>query len=341
MIKSWVFEFFQAPAVDDTLDPQRSAAYFNGYLDIWARAESLGFHGIFFSEHHFGPAYSPSPNLLVAQIAARTKSLRLGVMGMVLPYHQPWRIVEEIGMLDHLTGGRFEIGTSAGIPNEMEKVGLGVEEARARNDEAQDIIDAALRAPVTSHHGKYWRFDNLRLVPRPLQQPTPPVWTTVISTSSARRAARRGSKICTGFLPNAKVMEIFDAYRDEAKSLGWSATADHLALRRQVAFAASGEQARELHAAHRAGSSQRLANDPRFVVPGRQELDTPVAHAFSLGEEENIVDLPEQVGNEIVRQCREVGAGHFLATFRGAGAIKDVWETFGREVNPVLARASV
>ena len=72
-------------------------------------------------------------------------------------------------MLDHLTGGRLEIGTSAGIPNEMEKVGLGVEEARARNDEAQDIIDAALRNPVISHHGKYWKFDNLRLVPRPLQ----------------------------------------------------------------------------------------------------------------------------------------------------------------------------
>ena len=48
-------------------------------------------------------------------------------MGMVLPYHQPWRIVEEIGMLDHLTNGRLEIGTSAGIPDEMEKVGLGVE----------------------------------------------------------------------------------------------------------------------------------------------------------------------------------------------------------------------
>ena len=74
MIKSWVFEFFQAPAVDDTLDPQRSAAYFNGYLDLWARAESLGFHGIFFSEHHFGPAYSPSPNLLVAHVAARTRT---------------------------------------------------------------------------------------------------------------------------------------------------------------------------------------------------------------------------------------------------------------------------
>src|SRR5262245_48418768 len=81
-------------------------------------------------------------------MALRTKRLRLGVMGMVIPYHQPWRIVEEIGILDHLTGGRLEIGTSAGIPNEMELVGLDVNEGRARNDEALEILDAALSEPI-------------------------------------------------------------------------------------------------------------------------------------------------------------------------------------------------
>ena len=62
-----------------------------------ARAEVLGYEGIFFSEHHFGPAYSPAPNLLIAQVALKTRTIRLGVMGLVLPYHQPWKIVEEIG----------------------------------------------------------------------------------------------------------------------------------------------------------------------------------------------------------------------------------------------------
>ena len=133
-------------------------------------------------------------------------------------------------------------------------------------------------------------------------------------------------------------MEIFDAYRDEASRLAGRRL-------RPPCLAPSGcvyrrrRKAREVQASHRDGSSHRLVNDPRFVVPGRQALDTPVAHAFSLGEEENIVDVPERVGKEIVRQCREVGAGHFLATFRGTGAIKDAWETFGREVNPVLAGA--
>ena len=82
-------------------------------------------------------------------------------MGLVLPYHQPWKVVEEIGMLDHLTQGRLEIGTAAGIPQEMAQVGMSVAEARERNDEAIEILDKALAEPVTSHHGKYWQFHRI------------------------------------------------------------------------------------------------------------------------------------------------------------------------------------
>ncbi len=168
----WIFEFFPAPREPGaTDDPHQSADYFNWYLDLWPRAEPLGYEGIFFSEHHFGLAYSPCPNLLIAQVAVRTRTIRLGVMGVVLPYHQPWKVVEEIGMLDHLTQGRLEIGTAAGIPQEMAQVGLSVAEARERNDEAIEIMDAALAAPVISHHGKYWRFTNLRLGAAPVAAP--------------------------------------------------------------------------------------------------------------------------------------------------------------------------
>ena len=73
-------------------------------------------------------------------------------------YHAPWQLVEEIGMLDHLTGGRLEIGTAAGIPNEMAKVGLGHDEARARNDEVLESLDLALKSPVISYHGKFWHI---------------------------------------------------------------------------------------------------------------------------------------------------------------------------------------
>jgi len=79
-------------------DARDVAALFARYLDLWVRDEALGFEGILFSEHHFGRSYSASPNLLIAALASRTKKLRLGVMGVVLPYYHPARVVEEIGI---------------------------------------------------------------------------------------------------------------------------------------------------------------------------------------------------------------------------------------------------
>jgi alkanesulfonate monooxygenase SsuD/methylene tetrahydromethanopterin reductase-like flavin-dependent oxidoreductase (luciferase family) len=106
MIKPWLFEFLPELGSPST-EPNAAdvTALFGRYLDLWVRDEALGFEGIFFSEHHFGRSYSPSPNLLIAALGPRTKKLRLGVMGVVLPYYHPARVVEEIGMLDHLTGG--------------------------------------------------------------------------------------------------------------------------------------------------------------------------------------------------------------------------------------------
>jgi alkanesulfonate monooxygenase SsuD/methylene tetrahydromethanopterin reductase-like flavin-dependent oxidoreductase (luciferase family) len=345
MIKPWIFEFFPAPHEPGaTDDPRRSAEYFNWYLDLWLRAEPLGYEGIFFSEHHFGMAFSPCPNLLIAQMAPRTRTLRLGVMGLVLPYHQPWKIVEEICMLDHLTQGRLEIGTAAGIPQEMEQVGLSVAEARERNDEAIEIMDAALAEPVTSHHGKYWQFTNLRLAPRPLQRPHPPKWVTVISEESARKAARRGAKICTGFHPTDRVRSIFDAYRDEAARVGTPSGPDQFALRRQVSIGADDAAVRAGALVREQNTRARLFHDPRLATPDRAVFDTPVSHAFSIGSDEFIAGRPESVAEQAIGQCREVGAGHFLATFDRSAAREDLraaWEMFGTEVVPELRRATV
>jgi len=341
MIKPWIFEFFRSPqALALQSDPDASQRYFNAYLELWASAEPAGFEGIFFSEHHFGISYSPAPNLLIANVALRTKKIRLGVMGVVPPYHSPWELVEEIGMLDHLTGGRLEIGTAAGIPQEMAQVGLGLEEARARNDEALEIVDKALVSPVISHHGKFWNFDNLRLTPRPLQQPSPPKWVTVVSTSSARKAARRGAKICTGFHPLNKVVEIFDAYRDEADKAGRKVGPEDICLRRVVTMLDNDRKAEALVATQRRDFRKFLEVDPRVDTPERPALlDTPTAHAFSIGDEEFIAGTPAAVAEQIVTQCRGAGAGHFAAIFGRATAPEEQmgwYRDFGAGTIPTL-----
>jgi len=346
MIKPWIFEFFGTPAeFHERFDASRSLRYFEAYLDLWASAEPAGFEGIFFSEHHFGAGYSPAPNLLIASVAGRTRTLRLGTLGMVPPYHSPWQLVEEIGMLDHLTGGRLEIGTAAGIPNEMEKVGLGPDEARARNDEALEILDAALRSPVISHHGKFWRFDNLRLTPRPVQQPAPPVWVTVVSTSSARKAARRGAKLCTGFHPLAKIVEIFDAFRDEADKIDRKVGPDDLCIRRQVTLLDDDREVAAVVDAQRRNALKFLQADPRLDTADRPAiLDTPTAHAFSVGDDEFIAGTAPFVAAQVIDQCRAAGAGHFAATFNRSQPperLKEWYVKYGSHVIPKLRHAVV
>jgi alkanesulfonate monooxygenase SsuD/methylene tetrahydromethanopterin reductase-like flavin-dependent oxidoreductase (luciferase family) len=248
-------------------------------------------------------------------------------------------------MLDHLTGGRLEIGTAAGIPNEMAKVGLGPDEARARNDEVLDILDAALKSPVISHHGKFWKFDNLRLTPRPLQQPSPPVWVTVVSPSSARKAARRGAKLCTGFHPLSKIIEIFDAFRDEAHKAGRKVGPEDLCIRRQVTMLGDDRDAPAVVDTLLRNMRKFLEADPRLDTPDRPAvLDTPTAHAFSIGDDEVIAGTAPSVAAQIIDQCRAAGAGHFAANFNRSqppAKLKEWYAEFGSQVIPGLRHASV
>src|SRR5215468_7204968 len=244
MIRPWIFEFLYAPGgLGEDVAPEVATAVFDAGVTHWRHIETLGFEGIFFSEHHFGLSYSPSPNLLIAAIARGTKRMRLGTMGMVLPLYQPWRMLEEIGMLDHLTGGRLEIGCASGVPQELIQIGIAPEENRERFNEALDILDDWLARPVISHRGHYWNFDNLRIVPRPLQRPSPPKWTTVVSPASATKSAGRRSKICTAFESVERIKEIFDAYRAEADRTDFACGPDHLAIRRNITVAASAAEA--------------------------------------------------------------------------------------------------
>jgi alkanesulfonate monooxygenase SsuD/methylene tetrahydromethanopterin reductase-like flavin-dependent oxidoreductase (luciferase family) len=342
MIKPWLFEFLpELGSSSVEPEPTAVAAHFARYLDLWVRDEALGFEGIFFSEHHFGGSYSPSPNLLIAALASRTKRLRLGVMGVVLPYYHPARVVEEIGILDHLTGGRLEIGTAIGVPQELRRLNMTMAEARERNDEIVAVLDAALANRVVSHRGKYFSFSNLRLLPRPLQQPSPPRWTPVISVDSARRAARRRTKISTGFNSTQSVKRIFDAYRDEAAAAGFEAGPEYLALRRRVTVAPTSDQARVYAEAVTERLKSFIAEDERLSanVP-----DAPApSGGFTLSDDEFVTGTAKEVAQIIIDQCQTVGAGHFLTVLNWSAPLDEVTqahELFGREAIPLLRRAS-
>lgn len=343
MIKPWLFEFFPelgGPGADP--DPADVAAHFQRYLDLWVRDEALGFEGIFFSEHHFGRSYSASPNLLIASLAQRTKTLRLGVMGVVLPYYHPARVVEEIGMLDHLTGGRLEIGTAIGVPQELARLNMTMAEARERNDEIVAVLDASLTDRVVSHQGKHFSLSDLRLLPRMLQQPSPPRWTTVVSVESARRAARRRVKISTGFNSTETIKRIFDAYREEAKAAGYDAGPECFALRRRVTVAPTDAQARLYAQAVMDRLKAFVAEDDRLSTNVPDAPAPSGGGGFTLSDDEFITGTAKGVAQTIIGQCRAIRAGHFLAVLNWSAPFDEVaqaHELFGREAIPMLRAA--
>jgi alkanesulfonate monooxygenase SsuD/methylene tetrahydromethanopterin reductase-like flavin-dependent oxidoreductase (luciferase family) len=345
LIKPWIFEFMQAPNLNESeILPSTVTAVFNEGFRLWLEVERLGFEGIFFSEHHFGLSYSPSPNLLIAAISRHTTRLRLGTMGIVVPFYAPWRIIEELKMLDHLTNGRLEIGFAAGVPQELQRIGIGMEEARERFNEALEILDAGLMDPVINYSGKYWNLENLRLLPNVFLQSSPPKWTTVVSTGSAQKSAQRASKICTGFESISRVTEIFDVYRRESAQLGFQVGPDHLAIRRNISISHDEARAREESRAEKDATLKLVAGDSRVVKGASSLLDAPKAGAgFSLHDDDYIAGTPAQVAEQIIDQCRKCGAGHFLAMLGRSfeERRREAVTLFGEEVIPQLRRAQI
>jgi alkanesulfonate monooxygenase SsuD/methylene tetrahydromethanopterin reductase-like flavin-dependent oxidoreductase (luciferase family) len=342
MIKPWIFEFLYAPgAQGEEVAPQTAAAVFEKGIAHWQHMDNLAFEGIFFSEHHFGLSYSPSPNLLIAAIARSTKRLRLGTMGMVLPLYQPWRILEEIGMLDHLTGGRLEIGCASGVPQELIQIGITGEENRERFNEALAILDTWLDRPVISHHGRYWNFANLRIVPRPLQRPSPPKWTTVVSPASAIKSAGRRSKVCTAFESVARITEFFDAYRAEADRFGFACGPEQFAIRRNISIGPNAADARETSRIAKEMTRKVIAGDPRAKIASSSLLDAKTG--FAVHDDEFIAGTPAQVAEQIVAQCRACGAGHIVAILgRAVDAHRmRAVELFADQVIPILRSAEI
>ena len=324
--------------------PQVTAEHYRWHLEFWRRAEEFGFEGIFFSEHHFGLGFSPSPNLLIARTAAVTRTLRLGVMGVVLPYYEPWRVVEEIGMLDQLTGGRIEIGTASGIPQEMAQVGLSVEEANARAAEAIEILDAALRQPVISHHGKYWNFDNLRIEPRPVQQSA----SAEMGDGRQHRIRTQGGAARRQDLhrlspdrPHPRNFRRLSRRGGARRPSGRAGPARHppqhqCRRRRQTR---PGRRRAIRCALYR----EALTHDPRFTESPLPDAPGPT-HTFSVGDDEFIAGTGMDVAEQIIAQCRRVGCGHFLCNFGRMPTLDQrmaAFELYARDVIPVLRRAAV
>jgi alkanesulfonate monooxygenase SsuD/methylene tetrahydromethanopterin reductase-like flavin-dependent oxidoreductase (luciferase family) len=180
--------------------------------------DQAGIWGYHLAQHHQTPlGMAPSPNLFLAAAAQHTRHLRLGTAVYLLPFYSPLRLIEEICMLDHLSGGRVEIGVGAGVsPFELAQHRIPFYDRRDIYEDALEVIVKGLRNERLTHRGPYYRYDNVPMELRPMQRPHPALWYGSISDDSARHAARHGMHMIS-LGPIQLVKRVTSVYREHVK----------------------------------------------------------------------------------------------------------------------------
>jgi alkanesulfonate monooxygenase SsuD/methylene tetrahydromethanopterin reductase-like flavin-dependent oxidoreductase (luciferase family) len=177
------------------------ATAFQEALELTDAAEAWGLDGVWLGEIHFNPSRSvqSAPIALASFMAARTRRVRIGTAVTVLPLANPLRIAEEVATIDHLSGGRFEFGIGrSGSPRAYDVLNIPYGESQARFEEALAILKEAWKGEPFSYEGKFYRFQNTTVAPRPVQSPHPPMRMAANSPDTFRFVGRVGLPLFVG-----------------------------------------------------------------------------------------------------------------------------------------------
>lgn len=226
------------------------AERFAEMLDLIAYGETLGFDVAWLAEIHFGGAFSllSAPLTVVPAIAARTQRIRIGTAVSLLPLHHPLHLAEQAATADLLSGGRLEFGVGRGsIPTQFHGFGVPVAENSARFAEALEIIRLAWTTERFSYTGQFYRVENLAVVPKPLQQPHPPIRVGVHTAESFSYLGELGLPIYSGTTttPLPQLREGMALYRRQLHTHGHAWRADQMALMLPMYVAPTSTAARE------------------------------------------------------------------------------------------------
>jgi alkanesulfonate monooxygenase SsuD/methylene tetrahydromethanopterin reductase-like flavin-dependent oxidoreductase (luciferase family) len=294
------------------------AGLYASRLDLLETADRAGFRTYHVAEHHATRlGMAPSPSVFLAAVAQRTRRIRLGPLVYILPLYAPLRLIEEICMLDQLSGGRFELGVGRGIsPYELAYCGLNFHEAVEMYAEALDVILAGLQTRRLTHHGRYYRYLGVPIELEPVQKPYPPLWQGVVSPESARDAARRGVSV-VGNAPNATMKSVADAYYEARQAagagVGGAGGAGLVGMQRHVYVAETDAEALEIaRPAYRVWYESLTSLWRAFgSVPYRFSETLERAQANDAA----IVGSPATVRAEIERHIAETGCNYFVTRF--------------------------
>ena len=194
-----------------------AAEIYEQRLRMLEYADEAGFFCYHLAEHHTTPlSLAPPPALFMAAAAQRTRRIHLGPLVYLLPLYNPLRLVQEVCMLDQMSGGRLELGVGRGVvPYELARYGVDAEDSREMFLEALDVLVQGMTDGVLSYEGKFFSFQDVQLFTRPLQRPYPPLWYATNNPESMPWMARNGMNTAHIFHPSSTARSHFDVFKRE------------------------------------------------------------------------------------------------------------------------------
>ena len=352
-------------------DPRKAHGMYNEFMDELEFAAEMGFDGICVNEHHSN-AYGlmPSPNLIAASLARRTRDTALVIMGNSLAlYDPPTRVAEEMAMIDCISGGRVVAGFPVGTPMDTcFAYGRNPSQLRQRYHEAHDLILRAWTEPDPfAFNGRFHKLRYVNVWPRPLQQPHPPIWIPGGGSIETWRWCAERDYVYSylsyfGYKAGEATMR---GFWEEMDRLGKDRNPHRAGFLQFVGVAESSREAMELYrepAEYFYGRCLHL--DPRFAAPPgyasettiRARVQSQIARAaersrggagsgtdFDSIVERGyvIVGSPDEVAEQLRRVATELNVGHLMLLMQFGNMGRQLTlhntELFAKRVMPQLA----
>jgi alkanesulfonate monooxygenase SsuD/methylene tetrahydromethanopterin reductase-like flavin-dependent oxidoreductase (luciferase family) len=320
------------------------AQLYAGRLDLIEAYDRGGIHGYHLAEHHSTPlGCAASPGLFLAALSQRTQTLRFGPLVYLLPFYHPLRLIEEICMLDQMSGGRLELGIGRGVsPFETRAYGLDFAQTSEIYHEAFQLILKGLTSDELTFEGKHYQFRDVPMILRPLQRPHPPLWYGITIPENADWPAANDVNIVTIAL-RPMVRLILDRYRAERTRLGKTHPA-FMGAARHVVVADTDEAA--LNIARRAYPRWRSSFRWLFARHGAEPRIAalyPPTFDDLAAIENGIAGSPRTVREFIAAEVEATGSNYFVSWLAFgdmtlAESLRSL-ELLSREVMPAFASA--
>lgn len=319
-------------------------------LRLIAAAEAAGFFCYHLAEHHHTPlGMAPSPALFLTAAARQTQRIRLGPLVYLLPLYHPLRLLEEICMLDHLSGGRLELGVGRGVsPYELACFGVDANVSRQMFHEAMAVLTAGMTQERLTFVGRYYQYRDVPIEIQPLQRPYPPLWYPTHNPESLQYAARHGYNFVglgSAALVRRQVEEYWEtwqAHRHDTDRLNGHVSSPKVGVMRQVVVAESDAEA--LAIARPAYDDWYRSITKLWHAHNDHSVDHLFAWDTALQHQTLLCGSPARVREQVASLLEETGCNYMICSFAwgtlsGEQSLRSL-RLFAQEVMPAFTAAA-